>query len=86
MATTIDNIFRCAYMYNHDVLVLGALGCGAYNNPPLQVVEMFNSCIQKYWGCFKKIVFAVYSKNKFDQNNEIFSKYIKTKKDVGIII
>ena len=81
MHTTIDNVFRTAYANGNDILILGALGCGAYNNPPCEVVEIFNVCIQKYWGCFKYVIFAVYSTNIYDKNNTIFSKYIKTKKD-----
>ncbi len=78
--TIIDNIFRTCYLYEHDVLILGALGCGAYGNPPEHVVNIFNEYLQKYWGCFKKIYFAVYSTSKYDENFIIFSQLIETKK------
>lgn len=76
MMDTIDNIFRSAYLKNHDILVLGALGCGAFHNPPKAVIGIFNRYLKKYWGCFKKIIFAVYSKNKYDNNYTLFNNKI----------
>ena len=43
----------------HDVLVLGALGCGAWENPPEQVAAIFRDVLKTYDGIFKSIVFAV---------------------------
>ena len=76
MVYIIDMIFKVAYLNEHDVLVLGALGCGAYNNPPKEVIKIFNMFIKKYWKCFSKIVFAVYSKR--DYNYDIFKEGIIT--------
>ena len=80
MLNTIDTIFRTAYELNYETLVLGALGCGAFRNPPHEVVKMFNICIKKYEGCFKNITFAVKSgagnKNINNDNFEIFNKFI----------
>lgn len=72
---TIENIFRCAYYYGHTTLILGALGCGAYSNPQKKVIEIFNEILTIYDGCFKNIIFAVYSRN--DRNYDLFSKHIK---------
>ncbi len=74
MKTTIENIFKVAYLHCKETLVLGALGCGAYNNPPIIVASIFNEYLKKYDGCFKNIVFAVYSKH--DNNFKLFNKYI----------
>ena len=74
MKTTIENIFKVAYLRGKETLVLGALGCGAYNNPPLIVISIFNEYLQKYDGCFINIVFAVYSRR--DNNFELFNKHI----------
>lgn len=74
MKTTIENIFKVAYLQEKETLILGALGCGAYNNPPMIIISIFNENIKKYDGCFKNIVFAVYSKR--DDNFELFKKYI----------
>lgn len=74
MKTTIENIFKVAYLHGKETLVLGALGCGAYKNPPLIVISIFNEYLKKYNGCFKNIVFAVYS--KYDNNFDLFNKHI----------
>ncbi|CAF4515023.1 unnamed protein product, partial [Didymodactylos carnosus] len=34
MRKKIENIFAIAYHHKHDYLVLSALGCGAFRNPP----------------------------------------------------
>jgi uncharacterized protein (TIGR02452 family) len=70
----IENIFRVALLKGHDSLVLGALGCGAYGNPVYQVIEIFNQILERYYGYFKQIGFAVMSSR--DDNYEIFSKNI----------
>lgn len=75
MSNIIENIFRVSYLMNHDVLVLGALGCGAYYNPPEEVVKIFNTFLTKYDKMFKIIVFAVLSNE--DENFNIFDKNIK---------
>ena len=43
----------------YDVVVLGALGCGAFRNPCEEVARMFAELLCCYAGCFSKIVFAV---------------------------
>jgi uncharacterized protein (TIGR02452 family) len=71
---TLKCVFKSAIMHKKDTLVLGAFGCGEYNNPPLQIIEIFNELLHIYRGYFKKIVFAVYSRN--DNNFELFDKHI----------
>jgi uncharacterized protein (TIGR02452 family) len=51
-------IFQVGAKGGHDSLVLGALGCGAWRNPPEHVAEIFKEVLIKYRGMFKKIVFA----------------------------
>ncbi|CAF4873212.1 unnamed protein product, partial [Rotaria sp. Silwood1] len=55
----IENVFAIAYHHKHDSLVLSALGCGAFKNPPAHVAQLFNSVIHQYAGFFKTIVFAI---------------------------
>ena len=71
----IASLFQLAYTEGHDSLVLGALGCGAFHNPPEQIAEIFNEFLQKYKYCFKYICFAVLSVK--DHNYEIFSRIIR---------
>ena len=55
----IDNIFAIAHAHQHDCLVLSALGCGAFKNPPKHVASIFKSIILQYAGYFQTIYFAI---------------------------
>ena len=57
----IRTIFRIAIDRGQKNLVLGAIGCGAFHNPPKHVAELFREilCEQEFFGAFKKICFAV---------------------------
>ncbi|CAF4269033.1 unnamed protein product, partial [Didymodactylos carnosus] len=59
MRKKIENVFAIAYHHNHDSLVLSALGCGAFKNPPDHVAKIFRSIIEQYAGFFHLIVFAI---------------------------
>ena len=60
MCEKIDTIFRFAIYNGYTYLNLGALGCGAYNNPPQQVVEIYNIYLKKYDKYFDTIANAEY--------------------------
>ncbi|CAF3772226.1 unnamed protein product [Rotaria sp. Silwood1] len=55
----IENIFAIGHHHKHDCLVLSALGCGAFKNPPEHVALLFKSVIYQYAGYFEKIYFAI---------------------------
>lgn len=71
----IDMIFKVAILHGHDSLVLGALGCGAYLNPPHEIAQMFKRSLSKYSSYFKRIGFAVLS-HEGNPNYDIFRKAI----------
>jgi uncharacterized protein (TIGR02452 family) len=54
-------IMRIGLQHNHDSLVLGALGCGAFRNPPRDIAELFRAVINEpeFKNKFKLIVFAI---------------------------
>lgn len=58
----IRTIYRIALDNNHDSLVLGAFGCGAYHLDPKQIAELFKETLEEaeFKNRFKKIVFAIY--------------------------
>lgn len=74
MCQTIENIFKTAYLLGYDTLILGALGCGAFGNPPKMVSKIFNRYVRMYDCCFKNIIFAVLSTR--DDNFDIFRNII----------
>jgi uncharacterized protein (TIGR02452 family) len=77
MEIKIEAIFKIAITHGHDALVLGALGCGVFCNPPLEVAQLFKAAIVKYGGFFKRIGFAVLTVKPEDANNfDIFSKVL----------
>lgn len=55
----IETIFQVGYAYGHDSLVLGALGCGAWNSPPEEVAGVFREVGERWNGVFRKIVYAI---------------------------
>ncbi len=59
----IRNIFRVALNSGHDSIVLGALGCGSFHNPPEQVAECFAHVIieEEFDGRFRNIGFAIFN-------------------------
>lgn len=71
-------IFRIACDRGQRNLVLGAIGCGAFHNPPKHVAELFREilCEQEFFGAFKKICFAVKTSHtsKGDTNFSAFKE------------
>ena len=57
----IRTIFRIGLLHGHDSLVLGALGCGAFRNPPAHVARLFHEVMEEteFRNKYLKIVFAI---------------------------
>ena len=57
----IRTILRIARQKSHDTLVLGALGCGAYGNPPMEIARLFKAAFEEpeFAGAFRQVVFAI---------------------------
>lgn len=73
----IKNIFESAIDNGAEAIVVGAFGCGAFNNPPEVVANAFYDVIVdlNYDYCFKEICLAVLAEGKSGKKNyEIFSK------------
>ena len=67
----LHHVFQIAQRYGHDAVILGALGCGAFKNPPEDIAECYRDVIPHYKnGIFKCIKFAILSIR--DRNYEIF--------------
>lgn len=78
MEMKIESIFKTAIKMNLDCLVLGAIGCGAFHNPPEQVAKIFKNMIDRYSKYFKKIGFAVLV-GRDQENLKVFEKIILNK-------
>ena len=57
----IRTIFRIGIDKGHDSLVLSALGCGAFSNPPAHIAKLFHQVIEEpeFKDAFKLIDFAI---------------------------
>jgi uncharacterized protein (TIGR02452 family) len=82
-ASKIDLIFRVAQENGFTSLLLGALGCGAYHNPPHEIVRLFAQSIAKWGSQFTRITFAVLANRTYtDENNyTIFHDHLVEQKE-----
>ena len=57
----IRTIFRIGLFHGHDSLVLGALGCGAFRNPPSHIAQLFHEVMeeQEFKNKYKLLLFAI---------------------------
>ncbi len=70
-------ILEVALMKGRDTIILGAFGCGAFENNP-EVVAMANkNVIRDYLHAFKNIEYAVYCSPRDDSNFRIFERVLK---------
>ena len=71
-------ILTVAAYHEIDVLILGAFGCGAFQNDPNIVAKAYANVIPQFNGYFKEINFAVYCPpNKGSENYTAFARVFK---------
>jgi uncharacterized protein (TIGR02452 family) len=60
MHERVERVLAVAALHGHEVLVLGAWGCGVFQNDPKQIAELFQSALGgRFRGAFTHVVFAV---------------------------
>lgn len=65
MKIRIDKLLGLSALNNHKTLILGAWGCGVFQNDPQMIAQLFSELLNtKYQGVFEKVVFSIYAKNK----------------------
>jgi len=57
--TKINSILCASAHAGADAVVLGALACGAFANPPEQIAEIFERVIRRFAGVFEYVYFAI---------------------------
>lgn len=75
MIKKVRQIFSIAVENGHDSLVLGAIGCGAFHNPPEEIASIFKSVITELEiekGVFREIIFAVLCHPDRMENYNVF--------------
>ncbi|MBR0090387.1 MAG: TIGR02452 family protein [Lachnospiraceae bacterium] len=66
------HILTCAAHKRADILVLGAFGCGAFQNDPEVVARAYKVALQEFPKVFQKIEFAVYCSPGRNRNYDVF--------------
>ncbi|MCW3787929.1 TIGR02452 family protein [Plebeiibacterium sediminum] len=65
MKRRINKVLAISLENNHRTIVLGAWGCGVFQNEPKEIAKYFGEIIKNnFANKFNKIVFAIYSKNE----------------------
>ncbi|TGZ82468.1 hypothetical protein EX30DRAFT_317833 [Ascodesmis nigricans] len=69
MVEKIRMILRISGRKGERRLVLGALGCGAFGNPPLAIAGIWKEVLREdeFAGWWEEVVFAVYVPKKWDE-------------------
>ena len=70
-------ILTVAAQNEADVLILGAFGCGAFQNDPQVVARAYNDVLAEFSHHFRTIEFAVYCRPHDDSNYHAFKEIIK---------
>lgn len=76
LTSRIRRIFTLAAMEGNEVLILGAFGCGAFQNPPEIVAKAFRKVMEEYQFAFETIEYAVYCTPRDIQNYEVFRRVL----------
>lgn len=65
MDKRIEKLLSLCVKESQEVLILGAWGCGVFQNDPNIIASLFYSQLNgKFKGQFKRVVFAIYSRNE----------------------
>ena len=70
------HMLTCAAAKGADTLVLGAFGCGAFQNNPEVVARAYKTALQEFPKVFRKIEFAIYCPPGGSRNYEVFKRVI----------
>ena len=71
------HMLTCAAAKGADTLVLGAFGCGAFQNNPEVVASASKEVVSKYMNCFETIEYAIYCSPRDEENYKIFKRILE---------
>ena len=72
-------ILDIAVAAGEEVVILGAFGCGAFENSPQAVAMAAGNVLADYLHAFETIEFAVYCSPRDEQNYRVFEQIIASK-------
>lgn len=71
------HMLTCAAAKGADILVLGAFGCGAFQNNPEVVARAYKTALLEFPKVFRQIEFAVYCPPGDSRNYDVFKRILK---------
>ena len=75
LETKLRLLFYVAAKQGNDVLILSALGCGAFACPPVHVAMLFKKVVAENTGRFRKIIFAILGSN-YEPFKAAYEKFV----------
>ncbi len=73
----LSRILDVAVLNGNDTVILGAFGCGAFENNPHIVAMAAKQVLEQYLSAFKNIELAVYCRPNDDANFRVFKRVLK---------
>ena len=70
------HILHVAALHDVDILILGAFGCGAFQNDPNVVAKAYHDALIEYGSYFDLIEFAIYCREWETENYDAFKRHI----------
>lgn len=70
-------ILNIAVVEGNDTIILGAFGCGAFENKPEVVARASRNVIGEYLYAFKTIEYAIYCNPRDERNYETFERVLR---------
>ena len=80
------HMLTCAAAQNADILVLGAFGCGAFENDPNVVARAYRIALEEFPRVFERIEFAIYCPAGKNENYEAFERELNITKETEPVI
>lgn len=77
LTSRIRRIFKLAAKEETRVLILGAFGCSAFQNPPEVVAGVFRKVMEEYRLAFETVEYAVYCSERDIRTYEVFREAMK---------
>ncbi len=64
-----------ANKHGHQTLILGAWGCGVFQNDPSLIAKMFSELLEgEFKNCFERVIFAIFDNT---QTKKVYNAFLK---------